>query len=131
MQYNFLDDDYDREATMASVREAKTYQKFWYGDFYPLSSAASGKHNDVVWQLHRPDLDAGLVYFFRQPDSPYPQYETKLRAIAPDATYRVVVKANSYAPAPPTTMSGRALQTYRLESPQRGSATVIEYEQIK
>ena len=131
MQYNFLDDDYDREATMASVREAKTYQKFWYGDFYPLSSAASGKHNDVVWQLHRPDLDAGLVYFFRQPDSPYPQYETKLRAIDPDATYRVVVKANSYAPAPPTTISGRALQTYRLESPQRGSATVIEYEKIK
>ncbi len=131
MQYNFLEPDYDRDAAVASVREAKAYQKFWYGDFYPLSPAGSGKTNDVAWQLHRPDLDAGLVYFFRQPNSPYPQFEAKLRQIDPDSQYRVVVKANSYDGDAPVVLSGKELQERRLESAQRGSAIVIEYQRIR
>ena len=130
MQYNFLDEDYDPVQAKASVDEAKAYQKFWYGDFYPLSPAAYGKGNIVAWQLNRSDLNAGLVYIFRQEESPYLGIEFDLRAIDPDKTYRVSVKSG-YERDKTFEISGKELKSYRLMLEEKKSAYVIEYEVVK
>ncbi len=130
MQYNFLDEDYDPVQAKASVDEAKTYQKFWYGDFYPLVGATPGKRNIVAWQLHRPDLDAGLVYVFRQTESPYPGVEFNLRAIKADATYRMRFKQN-YQVDDFFEISGKDLAQFLILVKERGTAVVVEYELVK
>jgi alpha-galactosidase len=130
MQYNFLDDDYDEAAAKASVAEAKTYRKFWYGDFYPLSESQPGKRDVAAWQLHRPDLNAGLVYVFRQAESPYPGVEFNLRGLAPNATYRVAVKPG-YDATETFELSGAELANYLLLIPKKGAAYVVEYEAIR
>ena len=130
LEYNYLDADFDFAQAKASVDEAKTYQKFWYGDFYPLSNAVYGKANNVAWQLHRSDLNAGIVYVFRQEESPYFGLEFNLRAIDPDATYRVRVKSG-YDGGETFVISGRELKSYRLTIDEKKSAYVIEYEVVK
>ncbi|MDO4558031.1 MAG: alpha-galactosidase, partial [Planctomycetia bacterium] len=82
-QFSYLDDDYDPELAKAAIREAKVYQKFWYGDFYALTGAQTGNDQCTAWQLNRDDLGAGLVYIFRQEECPYIGVELTLRAIDP------------------------------------------------
>ncbi len=127
VQFNFLDDDYDLEQARAAIAEAKINQKFWYGDFYPLSDAKPGKKEITAWQLHRGDLNAGLVYIFRQEDSPYLGRELQLRAIDPDASYRVVIKKD-YAPGEQVTMRGKELIDLEITLPEKRSAILVQYE---
>lgn len=127
MQFNVLDDDYDLEQARAALMEAKINQKFWYGDFYPLSDAKPVKKEITAWQLHRSDLNAGLVYVFRQEDSPYFGRELQLRAIDPDAVYHVAVKKD-YTSGKPMKMTGKELIDLEIFLPEKQSALLIQYE---
>ena len=127
LQYNFLDDDYDPEMTKQSIAEAKVYQKFWYGDLYPLSDAALGRTSIIAWQLHRSDLNAGIVYVFRQSDSPYLGRNLELQALDADATYSVRIRPN-YGPGETKTLTGRQLFDNPLLLPEKRSAVIIEYQ---
>ena len=126
-QFNFLDDDYDLDLARAAIQESKIHQKFWYGDFYPLSDAKVGQTVITAWQLHRADLGAGLVYIFRQEQSPYLGRELQLRAIDPDAKYRVTIKRD-YSPGEQRSMSGKELIDLEIMIPKKRSALVIQYQ---
>ncbi|MDO4586541.1 MAG: NPCBM/NEW2 domain-containing protein [Planctomycetia bacterium] len=127
LQYNFLDDDYDPVMTKKSVDEAKAYQKFWYGDFYPLSDVVPGKAAITAWQLHRSDLNAGVVYVFRQEKSPYIGRSFDLRAIDPDANYRINIK-RGYEIEKSLEMTGAELAEYPILMNEKKSTIVIEYQ---
>ena len=64
-QFDYLAPDFPRELAKTSLEEAKASQKFWYGDFYPLANASLAPDQFVAYQLHRPDLDAGIILAFR------------------------------------------------------------------
>lgn len=130
LQYNFLDDDYDPEMAKKSIREAKVYQKFWYGDFYPLTKPILGATAIVAWQLDRPDLGAGVVYLFRQRESPYTGVELELNAIDPETNYRVRLK-EGYEPGDERIVSGQELKELSVTLPRRGTAMVVEYQKVK
>lgn len=125
-QYNYLDADYDLEQAKASLEEAKVYQKFWYGDFYPLSEAKVGDTELHAWQLHRSDRDAGLVYLFRQSNCPYLGRELNLRAIDEDAMYSVTIKRD-YVSKEVREISGREFKHFSVTLPQKRSSVVVEY----
>jgi len=127
MQYNFLDADYDPELTRKSVDEARAYQKFWYGDFYPLTGVSTDQRGIVAWQLHRPDLNAGLIYAFRQPKSPYLGISLDLHAIDPAAKYLLTIK-NDYESDQKLMLSGTEFLVYQLLIPEKKSCVVIEYQ---
>jgi len=130
VQFNFLDDDYQFDLARQAILESKIHQKFWYGDFYPLSDAKTGQGEIMAWQLHRADLGAGLVYIFRQQQSPYLGRELQLRAIDPDAKYHVTVKQD-YSPGEERVMSGKELTGMEIALSKRQSAIVIQYQQHK
>ena len=127
MQFNFLDADYNPELARAALAEAKENSKFWYGDFYPLSAAIKGTSAITAWQLHRPDLNEGIVYIFRQSDSPYLGIELELRAIDPSATYRVEVKGESYENAETREISGAELKNYVFVLKDKGASSLLHY----
>jgi alpha-galactosidase len=130
IQYHLLDNDYNLEEAKTSIQEAKIYQKFWYGDFYPLSEAKVGETDILAWQLHRSDLEAGLIYVFRQRQSPFIGRELSLRAIDPNSQYRVTIKSD-YSPQKAIEMSGKELKTLEIHLFQKGSATVVQYEKYR
>ena len=52
------------------LNEHRAIRTFYEGDFYPLTPYS---HSESVWmayQMHRPDIDAGLVVAFRRSESP-------------------------------------------------------------
>jgi alpha-galactosidase len=126
-QYNYLDENYNTDEAQVSLQEGKVYQKFWYGDFYPMTEAKVGDTNIAAWQLHRADLQAGLIYAFRQRNCPYTGWETHLRAIDPEARYRVTMKSD-YTPQKSVEMSGKELQSLEIRFVKKGDAVVVQYE---
>ena len=129
-QYNFLDNDYDLTLTRASITESQINQKFWYGDFYPLSEVKSGKNNLLAWQLHREDLDAGIIYIFRQGDCPYTGLDLSPYAIDDDATYEITIKRD-YSAGSAKTLSGKQFAELTIELPEKQSSAMVEYRKIK
>lgn len=127
MQYNFLDDDYDPAETKKSVDEARTYQKFWYGDFYPLTKVSTENDGMTAWQLHREDLNAGLIYVFRQENALRGELNFRLHAIDPVAEYQLRFKSG-YETDKTITVSGSDFQNYSVNIPKSKSTLVIEYQ---
>lgn len=130
VQYNFMDDDYDLERARASILESHINQKFWYGDFYPLTEARTGTNNLLAWQLHREDLNAGIIYVFRQEECPYTGCELSPYAIDSHATYEVTFKKD-YSEGITKKLSGGQLTGIPQEMPDKYSSLLIEYRKIK
>jgi len=64
-------------------------EEYFYGDYYKL---IFGGVNPELWnayQMHREDLNAGIVMAFRQVDSPYSTFSTKLNALSEDKQYQI------------------------------------------
>ncbi len=69
---------------MDEYRRARPY---WYGDFYPLMSCSLAPDTWMAWQLHRSDLDEGVVLAFRRPESPLETASFDLRGLGTGAEY--------------------------------------------
>ena len=118
---------YDREEAKKAFHETKVNQKFWYGDFYPLTDPVLGKKSIHAWQVHREDLQAGLIYVFRQPECPYTSRELRPRAILPEAKYRVTFKYD-YEAGDSVEMSGAELMALDVRLPEKRGCVLIQYE---
>jgi len=67
-ELDYLNPAFSVTKTRTLIKEIDDIRKFWYGDFYPLTPAASALDQFAAFQLHRPDLDAGIVLAFRRPE---------------------------------------------------------------
>ena len=88
-QWDYLNPEFPREAAKAILAESKANQRFWYGDFYPLTRQGI---SDDVWcafQLHRADLDEGIVYVFRRAHSPYTGLQLPVKGLTKGREYTV------------------------------------------
>ena len=88
-QFGVLDADFPLEQARAAVAEAKENQKYWYGDFYPLTPCTPGPGAFMACQFHRSDLDAGMALAFRRSECPFPVLQSGLWGLNPKATYAV------------------------------------------
>jgi alpha-galactosidase len=74
--------------TEASAREAKalikqyrSIQRFYYGDYYPLTAYSTAKEAWVAYQLDLPESAEGLIVVLRRPGSPQTSRTLPLKAI--------------------------------------------------
>ena len=126
-QFDYLSDRFSMEEARAAVAEVKENQKFWYGDFYPLTRAANGPEVFAAWQLHRADLDAGLVLAFRRYQCPYPVLQAGLRGLKPAGRYAVELIDEDRA-VQRHTLTGRELMTdWELRIPGKGQSLLVRY----
>jgi len=88
-QFAFLDKGFDMAAAQATMAEAKANQKHWYGDFYPLTDCTTKPTAFVAYQLHRPDLKAGVVLAFRRAECDVFGLSVKLGGLDSRASYTV------------------------------------------
>jgi alpha-galactosidase len=130
-QFAFLDENFPLEAARAAIAEAKENQKYWYGDFYPLSACVLGPGALIAYQFHRSDLNAGIVLAFRRSECPCPVLQANLRGLDPEASYLVDFIDESRSKQQ-RTISGRELMSaFELRLPKRGTSLLIRYQSLK
>jgi hypothetical protein len=106
----------------------KENQKYWYGDFYPLTPSTLGPGTLIAWQLHRSDLKAGIVLAFRHSECPYPVLQTGLRGLNPNASYLVDIIDEARVKQQ-RTMTGKQLMTnLELRMSKRGASLLVRYK---
>ena len=130
LQFDYLSDEFSMEEARTAVAEVKEDQKFWYGDFYPLTRAGTGADVFAAWQFHRADLDAGIVLAFRRSECPFPVLQTGLHALKADGRYSVefIDEARSRQQR---TLTGRdLLSDFELRLPKKGSSLLIRYHPL-
>jgi alpha-galactosidase len=85
---SFPDDDEHVWAWMHKMMEEyRRARPYWYGDYYPLMSCSLAPDTWMAYQLHRPDLDEGVVLAFRRLESPLTSASLELKGLTSGAEY--------------------------------------------
>jgi alpha-galactosidase len=130
VQFDFLGRDFSPEAARNAVAELRENQKYFYGDFYPLTRASTEPEGFLAYQVHRPDLGAGLVLAFRRAACKTPEITVMPGGLRPDAQYEIdfVDEARQKTTKQ---MPGRLLAAgLSLAIPQPRSSLLVRYRQV-
>jgi alpha-galactosidase len=128
-QFPVLDKQFSFPAARAALAEVKENAKYWYGDFYPLTPCTLGPGALIAWQLHRSDLNAGIVLAFRHSECPYPVLQTGLHGLNLHASY-LVDYFDEARVKQQRTLTGRQLMTnFELRMSKRGTSLLVRYKQ--
>jgi alpha-galactosidase len=125
-EWDILDDKFPLAKAKSCISEMRENSKYWTGDFYPLTSWTMSPSRWMAWQLHRPDLDEGMILAFRHEESPYSALQVNLRGLKPDQTY-VVHFIDEEHRSITKTMSGRQLAALELQIPARHHSLLVRY----
>jgi hypothetical protein len=128
-QFPVLDDKFSFPAARAALAEVKENQKYWYGDFYPLTPCALGPGALIAWQLHRSDLNAGIVLAFRHKECPYPILQAGLHGLNPQASYLVDLFEEGRARQQRTLTGRQLMNNIELRMSKRGTSLLVRYKQ--
>jgi alpha-galactosidase len=126
-QFDYLNEKFSVAEARAALAEIKANQKFWYGDFYPLTRAVVGSDVIAAWQLHRADLDAGIVLAFRRSECPYPVLQTGLRGLARTKRYAVEFSDENLNVTRRNLTGGELMSDFELRLPQCGTSLLVRY----
>ncbi len=126
-QFPVLDDHFSFKAARAALEEIKENQKYWYGDFYPLTSCAPGPGALIAWQLHRSDLNAGIVLAFRHSNCPYPVLQTALHGLNPRDSYAVDFIDETRTSRQRTFTGRQLMNNLELRMSKRGTSLLVRY----
>jgi alpha-galactosidase len=125
-EWNILDEKFPFARAKTYIHEMTENRKYWSGDYYPLTSWTVAPDRWMAWQMHRADLDEGIVLAFRHQQCPYSAMQVSLRAIKPDQTYLVhfIDEQNHFIAQ---TMPGRQLATLELKIRAPHQSLLVRY----
>jgi alpha-galactosidase len=115
-------------ATKAALAEARRLRPFMLADYYCLSPVTTEPHDWSAHQFHDPGAGAGYALFFRRHESPFPIFEAQLRGLEAEATYEVVMHAET-GETSREAMSGEKLARLVVTIPVRPGSLLVEYHQ--
>jgi alpha-galactosidase len=128
-QWDYMNKDFPVELGQQTTAEAKQNRKYWYGDFYQLTSCGLKPDEFVAYQFHRADLNAGLVLAFRRSECAYRGLVLGLKGLNPDATYTVEF-VDDARETTTKTMSGSELAgDLVLRIPKQPGSLVVRYRE--
>lgn len=127
-QFDYQAPDFPFEQAKTCIAETRTNQPFWYGDFYPLTAGGTAPDQFVAYQLHRPDLNAGVVYAFRRPECDLAGLILGLRGIETDATYLTEFSDGAGKSTTAETPGEELASGSALRVPGKGGSMVLRYQ---
>ena len=127
--YTVVDDKFPVETAKVAIAEWKSIRQFFTGDMYLLVPLTAATHDWCAVQFHRPDLDQGAALVFRRHKSPLNQMALAMRAIDPQAKYRVSVSP-TYEEAPSRRMAGRELVGLMVNIPEAPGSLLVRYTKV-
>ncbi|HUW62565.1 MAG TPA: alpha-galactosidase [Candidatus Bathyarchaeia archaeon] len=126
-QFAYLDENFPMEKAKALVAEAMESQRFWYGDFYPLTPCTASPNEFVAYQFHRPDLDSGIVLAFRRRDCAYRGLVLGLSALRSQGAYEVEFIDEAGQRTMQTMTGGELAENLVLRVPEKESSLLVKY----
>ena len=126
-QFAVLDRGFSVAQARAALAEVKENQKFWYGDFYPLTPCALGPGAFLAYQFHRSDLDSGIVLAFRRAECPYPALQVSLHGLRPSGKYSVEFIDDSRVRTQRELLGQELMSDFELRLAKRGSSLLLRY----
>ncbi|HPO12953.1 MAG TPA: alpha-galactosidase [Candidatus Hydrogenedentes bacterium] len=75
--------------TKAVLQQYRDLQKFFLGDYYPLTEYSQAEDAWLAWQFHRDDLNEGLIQVFRRPKSVCETGHLVLQGLNPTTVYMI------------------------------------------
>jgi alpha-galactosidase len=127
-QFPIYDEKFSFEAARAALVEVKENRKYWYGDFYPLSQPMIGPGAVIAWQLHRSDLNSGIVLAFRHRECPYPVLQTGLHGLNPKTSYIVDFFEEGRTNQQRTLTAKQLKNNFELRMTKRGTSLLVRYK---
>jgi alpha-galactosidase len=132
LQFDYLNKDFPWKQAQAAAKEVRENSKYWYGDFYALTPFGTGAGEFVAFQLHRPDLDAGIVIAFRREKAVPMGLILPPRAIKASSRYEVEF-IDEDRKSTKSIMTGKELLENGLELriPKQRASLVVRYRAVK
>ncbi len=127
-QFDYRNADFRVDEARDVIAEARENRKYWYGDIYPLTQIGAGLGDFTIFQLHRPDLDEGMVLAFRRDECSYKGIILELQTLDPKAAYEVE-RVDERGESTSYTATGRQLVEDGLEVriPGKAESLLIRY----
>ena len=93
------DDDVSARDARRLLDQYLAIQRFFYGEYYPLTAYNQADDAWLAYQLHLPDSGEGMVVVLKRPMSRQNTATLRLHGLAADEAYEVVDldKSNSYS----------------------------------
>ena len=127
-QWDILNPSFPWPKGQTLLKEAKSNQKYWYGDFYPLTPCLGSSGNWIGYQWHRPDLNAGIALIFRRSNSPYTALSLELKALHVEKIYSVECVDDNLV-STKQQLSGRELMSnFELRIPKKSGSVLVKYD---
>ncbi len=79
--------DFPADTVKKLLKEYEGIQKYYLGDYYPLTEYSQAEDAWIGWQFDRPDLGEGMFMVFRRPKSICETGRLHLRGLDPEAQY--------------------------------------------
>ena len=83
------DDEPSARQAKAIIDQYLSIQKYFYGDYHPLTPYSQAADAWLAYQLHLPERDEGLVVALKRPASASTKAALRLHRLAREATYEV------------------------------------------
>jgi alpha-galactosidase len=121
--------DFPHEWVREMLSQYNAVREYYYGDIYPLTDYSLWESDWLTYQMHRPDLDEGMVVAFRRLWCDDESQPFKLRGLNEDALYLL----KNLDTGAEERLDGRKLMTDGLEVKidQRPSSALITYSRAE
>jgi alpha-galactosidase len=108
-----------------TLKQYQTIRKYYYGDYYPLTSYSQADDVWMVYQLTLPEAGEGALVVRRRSESPYETAKLRLRGLAAAANYTIEDLDSGMT----RTAAGEALLQSGLEValPERPGSAIYVY----
>jgi len=125
--FHVMDDSFDADSAIKPLRELTELQKYWDGDFYPLTKADYA--NDVWCAYQLADGDRGFCAFFRRENAPEREMTFTINALCDEKTYEVTLTDNNYN-STVRTVKGSELRTFTAAIANPMESLILVYKEI-
>ncbi len=125
-QFDYMAEDFDFALARRMTQEIDEARPFVLGDLYPLAPINTSPMDWGAYQLHRPDLNAGIVLAFRREESPYPTVEARLHGLDPSRPYALEYVAEDGSITREQASGSALLESCDLHLP-RGESVLLRY----
>ena len=122
------DDETSARQVRAMIEQYQSIQKYFYGDFYPLTPYSQAADAWLAYQLHLPDTEEGIVVALKRPASTRTHATLCLQGLDRDAGYEVtnLDQGGSDRPA-----AGRLTDVgLEVELPRQPDSVIVRYRRL-
>jgi alpha-galactosidase len=118
--------DFPFERAKGILKQYRSIQKYFHGDYYPLTEYSQAEDAWMAYQLDRPEEDEGLVVALKRTASPYAKAVFALKALRKDALYEITnLDTNQKTTVPGSQLTSHGLEVLLCKEPD---SALIHYQ---